>query len=99
MRNRAQELLFHYHQEHFPDLYRPKDTRRQNLMVTIPGPIVHDSRPDQEELVLNDIVEVPVRYAQEIKDGKWGQDSRLCHDSPLESGAHNPRSTEGLVHR
>ena len=41
--NRAQEMLFHYHKEHFPDelvplFYRPNDTRRQNLRVTIPGP-------------------------------------------------------------
>lgn len=38
-------------------------------MVTIPGP----GQPDQQELVLNDVVEVPLMYAIEaIEDGKWG---------------------------
>ncbi|MEW8686686.1 MAG: hypothetical protein AB2556_12805, partial [Candidatus Thiodiazotropha sp.] len=37
-------------------------------MVTIPG------RPNQEELVLNDVVEVPLKYAREVLGGKWGSD-------------------------
>ena len=59
-----------------PLLYRPKDTRRQNIIVTIPGPLL-DGRPDQQELVLNDAVEVPLKYAREVLDGKWGQDWAL----------------------
>ncbi|MEW8687498.1 MAG: hypothetical protein AB2556_16920, partial [Candidatus Thiodiazotropha sp.] len=71
VRDRAQQLLFERHKEYFPDtpvplLYRPKDTRRQNIMVTIPG------RPNQEELVLNDVVEVPLKYAPEVLGIKWG---------------------------
>ena len=43
VRNRAQKLLFERHEDYFPDtsvplLYRPVDTRRQNIMVTIPSP-------------------------------------------------------------
>ena len=64
VRDRAQRLLFERHEEYFMDtsvsrLYRPKDTRRQNIMVTIPGPLI-DGRPDRQELVLNDVVEVPL---------------------------------------
>ena len=70
----AQRLLSERH-EYFPDtsvplLYRPKDTQRQNIMVTIPGPLL-DGRPDQQEL------EVPLKYAREDLDGKWGQDWAL----------------------
>ncbi|MEW8688961.1 MAG: hypothetical protein AB2556_24345, partial [Candidatus Thiodiazotropha sp.] len=79
--DRAQMLLFERHEKHIPDvpvplLYRPKDTRRQNIMVTIPGPSVVDStgRPHQQELVLNDVVEVPLQNSREVLDGKWGQD-------------------------
>ena len=46
-------------------------------MVTIPGPLLLDGRPDQEELVLNDIVQVDLKYAREVLDGKWGQDWAL----------------------
>ncbi|MCG8044997.1 MAG: hypothetical protein N0E48_04890 [Candidatus Thiodiazotropha endolucinida] len=51
VRDRAQAWLFESHEKHFPDLpvpllYRPKDTRRQNVMVTIPGPLVLGGRPD-----------------------------------------------------
>ena len=49
-------------------------------MVTIPGPLL-DGRPDQQELVLNDVVEVPLKYAREVLDGKWGQD--LATPSPF----------------
>ncbi|MEW8688323.1 MAG: hypothetical protein AB2556_21130, partial [Candidatus Thiodiazotropha sp.] len=70
------------HEKHFPDapvplLYRPKDTWRQNIMVTIPGPMVPDGRPDQQDLVLNDVVEVPLQNAREVPDGKWGQNWAL----------------------
>ena len=71
-RDRAQQQLFSHHKQAFPNepvplLYRPKDTRKQNVLVTIPGPL-----PKQEELVLNDVVEVPVQYAQEAIEGRWG---------------------------
>ena len=74
VRDRAQELLFERHEKYFPNisvplLYRPKDTRRQNSMITIPGPLL-DDRPDQQELALNDVVEVPLKYAREVLDGK-----------------------------
>ena len=95
VRNRAQELIFRNHKEHFPDepvnlLYRPKDTRRQNIMVTIPGPIVH-----QEELVLNEMVEVSVQTAQEVLEGEWGQDWALGYAMTVHSSQgltiHNPQ--------
>ena len=76
-RDRAQELLFQRHQEAFPAepvplLYRPMDTRKQNVLVTIPGPLIANGQPDQQELVLNDVVEVSVQTAKEVLDGKWG---------------------------
>ena len=46
-------------------------------MVTIPGPLLLDVRTDQEELVLNYVVQVGLKYAREILDGKWGQDWAL----------------------
>ena len=74
VRDQAQRQLIERHEEYFPDtsvplLYRPKDTRRQNIMVTIPG-LLLDGRPDQQELVLNDVVEVPLKCAREVLDGK-----------------------------
>ena len=76
-RDQAQKLLFEHHKEAFPDelvplLYRPRDTRRQNVLVTIPGP---DAA--KEELVLNDTVQVSVETAQEVLKGKWGDDWAL----------------------
>ncbi|MEW8689114.1 MAG: hypothetical protein AB2556_25110 [Candidatus Thiodiazotropha sp.] len=84
VRDRAQQLLFERHEEYFPDtpvplLYRPKDTRRQNIMVTIPG------RPNQEELVLNDVVEVPLKYAREVLSGKLGSDWALGYATTVHS--------------
>ena len=80
VRNRAQKLLFGRH-EYFPDtsvplLYRPEDTRRQNIMITIPGHSP-EGRPNQQELVLNDVVEVPLKYAREVVGGMWGSDWAL----------------------
>ncbi|MEW8689169.1 MAG: hypothetical protein AB2556_25385 [Candidatus Thiodiazotropha sp.] len=52
-------------------------------MVTIPGPLVVDvseadgGRPDQQKLVLKDIVKVPLKYARKDLDGKGGQDWAL----------------------
>jgi len=90
VRERAQALLFEHHKAAFPDepvplLYRPKDTRRQNIMVTIPGPIAHDGGPDRQELVLNDVVEVAVQTAQEVLDGKWGPDWALGYAMTVHS--------------
>ncbi|MEW8689138.1 MAG: hypothetical protein AB2556_25230, partial [Candidatus Thiodiazotropha sp.] len=82
VRDRAQMRLFERHEKHFSDLpipllYRPKDTRRQNIMITIPGPLVLDGRPDQQELVPNDVVEVSMQTAREVVDVLWGQDWAL----------------------
>ena len=100
MRNRALELLFQRHKDQFPDslvplLYRPQDTRKQNIMVTTPGPILLDGRPDQEELVFNDVVEVHPKYAQEVMDGIWGQDWALGYAMTVHSSQgltiHDPQ--------
>ena len=53
-------------------------------MVTIPGPLL-DGRPDQQELVLNNVVEVPLKYAREVLDGKWGQDWALGYALTIHS--------------
>ena len=78
--DRAQKLMFERHKEYFPEtsvplLYRPGDTRRQNIMVTIPGPSP-EGRPNQQEPVLN-VVEVPLKYAPEVLGGMWGSDWAL----------------------
>ena len=88
--DRAQRLLFECHEKNFPDttvplLYRPKDTRRQNIMVTIPGPLL-DGRPDGQEHVLNDVVEV----TREVLDSKWGRDWALGY-------AITVHSSQGLI--
>ncbi|MEW8686500.1 MAG: hypothetical protein AB2556_11870, partial [Candidatus Thiodiazotropha sp.] len=44
---------------------------------TIPGPLVVDGRPDRQELVLNDVVEVSWQTARKVLDGLWGQDWAL----------------------
>ncbi|MEW8689190.1 MAG: hypothetical protein AB2556_25490 [Candidatus Thiodiazotropha sp.] len=41
-------------------------------MVTIPGPLELDGRPDQQELVLNDVVEVPLQNAREVLEQQGG---------------------------
>ena len=84
-RDRAQNLLFEHHKQGFseepvPLLYRPRDTRKQNVMVTIPGP---DAA--KEELVLNDVVGVSVETAQEVLDGRWGQDWALGYAMTVHS--------------
>ena len=65
VRDRAKKLLFERHEKYFPEtsvplLYSPEDTRRQNIMVTISGPLP-EGRPNQQDLVLNDVLEVPAR--------------------------------------
>ncbi|MEW8689172.1 MAG: AAA family ATPase [Candidatus Thiodiazotropha sp.] len=90
VRDRAQQLLFKRHREAFsqepvPLLYRPKDTRWQNIMVIIPG------RPNQEELVLNGVVEVPLQYPCKVLEVGPGLGSWLCFHSPLKPRSHNHR--------
>ena len=68
-----------------PLLYRPKDTRLQNIMVTIPEPSP-EGRPNQQELVLNDVVEVPLKYAREVLGGMWGSDWALGYAITVHSG-------------
>ncbi|NPA77021.1 MAG: hypothetical protein GXN93_04700 [Candidatus Diapherotrites archaeon] len=41
------------------------------------GLLATDGQPEQEKLVLNDVVEVSVQTAQEVLDGKWGHDWAL----------------------
>ncbi len=100
VRDQAQKLLFQRHKDHFKDLpvpllYRPQDTRRQNIMITIPGPKDLNGRAKQEELVLNDIVWVPLNYAQEVLDGKWGDDWALGYSMTVHSSQgltiHDPQ--------
>ena len=62
-RNRAQKLLYEHHKQAFPDrpvplLYHPRVTRKQNILVTIPG------IEERQELVLNAIVEVSIEAAE-----------------------------------
>ena len=77
----AKILLFERYGEYFPDtseplLYRRKDTRRQNIIVIIPGFLLV-GRSNQQELVLNNVVEVPLKYACEVFGGKWVSDWTL----------------------
>lgn len=66
-----QELLFQKHKEKFPEIpillpYHPKDSRKQNIQVVIPG------TRKTEVLVLNDIVEVSIPAAERsIKTDNW----------------------------
>ena len=103
-RDRAQKHLLERHEEYLLDtsiplLYRPEDARRQNIIVTIPGPSP-ENRPNQQELVLNDVIEVneicprgPRRHVG-LGLGSW-----LCHHSPLEPRSHHCRHAKGLDHR
>ena len=59
-----------------PPLYGTEDTRRQNIMATMPGPS-SEGRPNQQELVLNDVVELPLKYAREVLGGMWSSDWAL----------------------
>ena len=81
IRDRAQKLLFERHEEYFTDtsvplLCCPEDTMWQNIMVTIPGPSL-EVRPNQQEPALNDVVEVPLKYAREVLGGIWGSNWAL----------------------
>lgn len=64
IRDRTQEQLFQKHKVDFPDtpvplLYHPKDSRKQNILVPIPG------TDRKEELVSNDVVDVTIEAAEE----------------------------------
>ena len=71
VRDRAQQLLIQRHKEHFsgtpvPILYHPKDGRKQNIMVTIPG------TDEKEKLVLNDVVDVTMEAAEQaVQTPDW----------------------------
>ncbi|MEW8688809.1 MAG: hypothetical protein AB2556_23575 [Candidatus Thiodiazotropha sp.] len=98
VRDLAQRLLFERHEKHFPDvpvhlLYRPKDTRLQNIMVTIPGPLVLDGRPDQQELVLNGVVEVPLQNACEVPTANGARAGLLAMPSRSTQAKVSPSQT------
>ena len=63
--------LFQRHKECFqssevPLLYHPRDSRKQNIMVTIPG------TNQKQQLVLNDIKSVTIEAAEvAIRTGDW----------------------------
>ena len=71
VRDQTQKLLFQRHKECFqgsevPLLYHPKDSRKQNIMVTIPG------TNQKEQLVLNDIQGVTIEAAEAaIQTDDW----------------------------
>lgn len=70
----AQHVLFEHHQEAFPEdpvpvVYRPRDMRKQNIIMTNPGPL-----SDKLELVLNDVVKVLLKHAIEAITTKFWDD-------------------------
>ena len=91
VRDQAQTLLFEHHKDHFPDhrvplLYHPKDSRLQNIMVTIPG------TNQKEELILNDIVLVTIEAAeQSIKTPDWRLGYAMTVHSSQGLTIHNPQ--------
>jgi hypothetical protein len=91
VRDRAQGLLFQHHKEHFKDtlvplLYHPKDSRKQNIQVAIPGTGV------REELVLNDIVDVSIEAAESaIKTEDWRLGYSLTVHSSQGLTIHDPQ--------
>ena len=77
----------------------PQDTLRQNIMVTIPGPFL-DGMPKQQERILNDVVEVPLKYAGEVLGGKWGSQWALGYALTVHlSKDLTIADTRGLDHR
>ncbi|MCU7879580.1 MAG: AAA family ATPase, partial [Candidatus Thiodiazotropha sp. (ex Lucinoma aequizonata)] len=91
IRNQAQELLFRRHKERFqgtpvPLLYHPDDSRKQNVMVTIPGT---DRR---EVLVLNDVVDVTIEAAEAaIQTDDWRLGYALTVHSSQGLTIHDPQ--------
>ena len=70
VRDRIQRSLFEIHTKHFPDhsvplIYRPRDSRKQNCEVCIPG------QEQKEVLVLNDVVDVSLQTAKELLEKKY----------------------------
>ena len=93
VRDRAQDLLFQRHKDHFrgipvPLLYHPKDSRKQNIQVAIPGAVP----PRREELVLNDIVEVGIEAVDAaIQTGDWRLGYALTVHSSQGLTIHDPK--------
>ena len=91
VRNQAQGLLFRRHKDQFQDtlvplLYHPKDSRKQNIQVSIPGT---DRR---EELVLNDIVDVSIEAAEAaIQTDDWRLGYALTVHSSQGLTIHDPQ--------
>jgi len=91
VRDRAQQLLFQRHKEHFPDnpvplLYHPKDSRKQNIKVGIPG------TNRKEELVLNDVVDVTIEAAEQaIQTPDWRLGYALTVHSSQGLTIHDPQ--------
>ena len=91
VRDRAQRLLLQKHKERFPDvavplLYHPIDTRRQNIQVMVPG------TRRTEELVLNDIVDVPIDAVETaIQTGDWRLGYSITVHSSQGLTIHNPQ--------
>lgn len=71
VRDKVQEILLERHKTCFPNdpvplLYHPKDSRKQNISVNIPG------TTDKQVMVLNDIVYVPFDAVEKaIKTCNW----------------------------
>lgn len=89
--NRAQALLFEKHKKDFqhtkvPLLYHPKDSRKQNIVVPIPG------TQRKEELVLNDVVNVKIDAAErEIRTDDWQLGYSVTVHSSQSLTIHNPQ--------
>ncbi|GCB74385.1 hypothetical protein scyTo_0003475 [Scyliorhinus torazame] len=91
VRDPAQELLFQRHKDHFQDtlvplLYHPKDSRKQNIQVTIPG------TNRREELVLNEVVDVSIEAAEAaIQTDDWRLGYALTVHSSQGLTIHDPQ--------
>ena len=91
VRSRVQELLFQRHKEWYPDtpvplLYHPKDSRKQNILVPIPG------TGRREELVLNDTVDVTIGAAEQaIQTDDWRLGYGLTVHSSQGLTIHDPQ--------
>ena len=91
VRDRAQTLLFQRLKQHFagtpvPLLYHPKDSRKQNIMVPIPG------TDSSEELVPNEVVEVTIEAAEAaIQTDDWCLGYALTVHSSQGLTIHDPQ--------
>ncbi|MEW8546469.1 MAG: hypothetical protein AB2693_23370 [Candidatus Thiodiazotropha sp.] len=90
IRDRTQDLLFQRHKKYFPDtavhlLYHPKDSRKQNFMVTIPG------TNQKEELVLNVVVDVSIEAAENaVQTDEWRLGYAITVQSSQGLTIHDP---------